>query len=145
MGCSSGVCGSAVRPAQGLSDSQHQDSAGHLLPTTPQKALPSWSSCWLFLLFGSKTALFLPPPPPHTQGEVGFYQNPRRCKRSLVCEPRSLRLILFQIKTCFSSELLSWGAEQEKFGRGKGAGGSEVGSSEDTPCSHFRLVSDGTE
>lgn len=60
--------GSALRPTQGLSDSQHQDSTGHPLPATPQKALPSWSSRWLFLLFGSERALFLPPPP-HTPRE----------------------------------------------------------------------------
>lgn len=70
---------------------------------------------------------------------MGFYQNPGRCQGVLVCEPLSLRLILFQIKTYFSSELLSWGGnggkvlEVLKWGLLR------------TPLAHFLLVSDGRE
>lgn len=73
--------------------------------------------------------------------KLDFYQNPSRFQRALVCEPLSLRLILFRIKTCLSSELLSW----PRNGGWGDAGGSEMGSSEDTPRSHFLLVSDGSE
>lgn len=112
-------------------------------PQPPGHTLPGWgpsnhsSPTRLFppCLIGSSLSslalkqLFLPPSSP-PQEKVGFLPDSNLIPESLGLCTSSLRLLLFQIKTCFPSESLSLG-----WAWGERSWRSEVGSSEDTPCS----------